>query len=153
MKEPKFPPLAQTPSSFIKDHKLALELWNYLVPHLSQQDLLACVDRPALEALCMSYQRWREAELYLTEHGNTCTTPKGYIQQRPEVSIAKGSLIEMRAIAVEFGLTPSSRTRLKKGPGGKKDEDQEFFGEGDDGKPSSRSRQKEFPKGVNDLLA
>jgi phage terminase small subunit len=36
----------------------------------------------------------------------------GFVQKRPEVTIAREAMQLMKAFAAEFGLTPSSRTRL-----------------------------------------
>ena len=73
---------------------------------------------------CQAYARWKEAELYLQEHGTTFTTPNGYIQQVPQVSIAQTSLKIMNTFASNFGLNPSSRSRLVADSEGRNHEDE-----------------------------
>lgn len=67
----------------------------------------------------MAYSRWRELEETLEKEGMTFTTPKGYMQQRPEVSIAQSYLAKMHSLAAEFGFTPASRTRVAGASDGK----------------------------------
>jgi len=86
--------------------------WRRVVPELAAQGLLTIVDRSALEAYCMAYAQWQEAEMILDELGLTFTTPKGYVQQRPEVAIANNAAKRMKTFMVEFGMTPSSRSRI-----------------------------------------
>jgi P27 family predicted phage terminase small subunit len=70
------------------------------------------VDRAALGAYCQAYARWRQAEEILDREGLIFTTHTGYIQQRPEVAIAQKSLQLMKSYLIEFGLTPSSRSKI-----------------------------------------
>jgi phage terminase small subunit len=63
--------------------------WEAVVPALAKAGLVTVVDRPALEALCLNYAIWRED---------------------PHNTKAFG---EWRKIAQEFGMTPSSRSRIK----------------------------------------
>ena len=39
-------------------------------------------------------------------------TETGYEQQRPEVSIAKNALADVKAFLTEFGMTPASRSKI-----------------------------------------
>jgi len=71
-------------------------------------------DLKALEGYCISYSKWKKCEQYLLENGYTFQTGNGYIQQRPEVSIANKALQEMRAYQKELGLTPAARARMNK---------------------------------------
>ena len=87
--------------------------WSRIVPELQRLDLLTKVDRAALASYCQWWARWVEAEKELELWGLTFTTPNGYIQQRPEVSIAQKASDKCRAFLTEFGLTPASRSRIK----------------------------------------
>lgn len=71
-------------------------------------------DLKALEGYCQSYSRWKSCEIILQKEGYTFTTPNGYIQQRPEVSISNKALQEMRSWSKELGLTPAARSRMNK---------------------------------------
>lgn len=87
--------------------------WRRVVPELRALNLFTVVDRAALEAYCECYATWRQAQSLLAKHGLTFETDKGYVQQRPEVAIVNNALKQMRAFMSDFGMTPSSRTRVK----------------------------------------
>lgn len=92
---------------------LAADRWRKLAPELVRHGLLTVLDLDMLEVYCVAYARWREAEGFLARAGTTVTkSPSGYIQQLPQVAIARGAAEQMRRVAAEFGLTPASRSRL-----------------------------------------
>lgn len=80
-------------------------------------------DLKALEGYCQSYSRWKSCEIILQEKGYTFTTPNGYIQQRPEVSISNKALQEIRSWSKELGLTPAARSRMNSNSNTDKDKD------------------------------
>lgn len=84
------------------------------------------LDIKALEAYCQAYSKWKRCEMLLMKEGYTFETPKGYVQQRPEVSISRDAFQSMQSIAKELGFTPASRIRMSKnegdGSGGRKSE-------------------------------
>lgn len=87
--------------------------WRRISRELDKIGMLTLVDGTALAGYCESYARWRQAERALTEHGNlTYETDTGYARERPEVGIAQRYLGLVKQFAAEFGLTPSSRTRI-----------------------------------------
>lgn len=108
--EPK--PRPERPRCPIWLSKEAKREWRRIVPELEAMRLLTVVDRAALAGYCQAYARWRQAEEILEAEGLIFETPNGYLQQRPEVSIAQKSLQLMKSFAAEFGFTPSSRTRI-----------------------------------------
>lgn len=71
-------------------------------------------DLKALEGYCVSYSKWKKCENIINEKGFTFTTPNGYEQQRPEISIANKSQQEMRSWMKELGFTEASRARMNK---------------------------------------
>ena len=93
--------------------RLARAEWRRVVPELKRVGLFTIVDRAALEAYCECYATWRQAQDGLAEHGLTCETEKGFPMQRPEVAIANNALKQLRTFMGEFGMTPSSRTRVR----------------------------------------
>ena len=95
--------------------------WERLVPELSRLGLLTIVDGAALAGYCQSWADYVGAVKLLKAKGKTFESPNGYVQQRPEVSIAQKSLQLVKAFCAEFGLTPSSRGRLSL-PGEKDDD-------------------------------
>ncbi len=69
-------------------------------------------DRAALAAYCLLYARSIQVEALLEGCPLAIKTANGYIQN-PLVRIADRTYAEMRAYAVEFGMTPSSRSRVQ----------------------------------------
>lgn len=88
--------------------------WRRVSRELDRIGMLTLVDGTALAGYCESYARWRQAERILTEQGKlTYETDTGYVRERPEVGIAQRYLGLVKQFAAEFGLTPSSRTRIR----------------------------------------
>ncbi len=76
--------------------------------------LLSRADRPALAAYCTAWSRWVEAEAMVKKFGAIVKSPeKGFPMKSPYLSIADQAMETMRKLLVEFGLTPSSRGRIK----------------------------------------
>jgi P27 family predicted phage terminase small subunit len=75
--------------------------------------VLTEIDMAAFAGYCQAYARWKEAEEFLSKHGTIFKTPSGYIQQVPQVSIARNYLQTMKDFCSEFGLTPAARTRIR----------------------------------------
>lgn len=71
-------------------------------------------DLKALEGYCNCYAKWKKCEEILELKGYTFTTPNGYEQQRPEVSISNKAQQELRSWMKELGLTEASRARMNK---------------------------------------
>ena len=114
------------PPSFLG--RVAKEEWRRVTPELYRLGLLTKVDRASLAGYCQSYARWIECEKVVTEMGVTFMTEKGYVCQRPEVSIAQKERALMRQFANDFGLNPSSRSRIDTPePEKPKDQDEDFL--------------------------
>lgn len=86
--------------------------WNRLAELMNQMGVLTEVDMAAFAAYCQSYARWKEAQEHIDSGGSTFETEKGYQQQTPWVGIANTNQKLMLQAASEFGLTPSSRSRI-----------------------------------------
>jgi len=85
----------------------------------------------ALACYCQAYSRPRKAEAVIAKHGMTFKTRNGFVQKRPEVTIAREAMQLMKAFAAEFGLTPAARTRLQVSVDSTSDKDahaERFFG-------------------------
>lgn len=87
--------------------------WYRMVKLLIELKLLTEVDRAALAGYCQSWARWVEAEQEIRSGGMTIVTEKGNVIQSPYVGIANQAMKQMRAFLIEFGMTPSSRARVK----------------------------------------
>ena len=86
--------------------------WKRLAKQMELLGILTEMDMTAFAGYCQSYARWKEAEEFISKHGTIVKTPSGYWQQVPQVSIAQTNLKLMLRFSEEFGLTPSSRSRI-----------------------------------------
>ena len=86
--------------------------WKRLSKTMEDLGTLTELDFAAFAGYCQSYARWKEAEEFIEQHGSIVKTPSGYWQQVPQVSIAQTNLKTMLRFCSEFGLTPSSRSRI-----------------------------------------
>ena len=112
-------------------NKSAREEWLRVMPELHRLGLLTVVDETALACYCQAYSRPRKAEAVIAKHGMTFKTRNGFVQKRPEVTIAREAMQLMKAFAAEFGLTPAARTRLQVSVDSTSDKDahaERFFG-------------------------
>ena len=104
---------------------LAVKEWNFIVPMLSQLGVLTEIDGKALAAYCEYFAMWRQALDEVRERGITLEEPivkftdEGpevigtKYKRNPAVTIANDAAKIMKSFLVEFGLTPSSRGRLR----------------------------------------
>lgn len=74
--------------------------------------LVTEVDRSALAIYCGAWGRWVEAEQQLARYGVVIKAPSGYPMQSPYLAIANKAMDQMAKILVEFGMSPSSRSRV-----------------------------------------
>ena len=95
---------------------IARREWHRIVAELHAAGLVTVADRAALAAYCQLYSRWIRAESELARGPLTVTGVKGGTIANPLVSIANAALDGMRKYLVEFGMTPSSRSRLHVAP-------------------------------------
>lgn len=86
--------------------------WRRLSKQMEWMGILTEVDMAAFAGYCQAYARWKEAEEFISQHGTIVRTPSGYWQTVPQVSIAQTYLKVMQKFAEQFGLTPSSRSRI-----------------------------------------
>jgi P27 family predicted phage terminase small subunit len=94
-------------------HGEARKVWQRLAPRLYELGLLTELDVTALAALCVTWALWLEAKQKLASEGLTVTGRGGAVRASPWVAIASRAQRDMQALAAEFGLTPSSRQRIR----------------------------------------
>jgi P27 family predicted phage terminase small subunit len=94
-------------------HGEARAEWKRLAPQLFAAGLLTELDAAALAALCVTWALWLEAKQKLASEGLTVTGRGGAVRASPWVAIASRAQRDMQALAAEFGLTPSSRQRIR----------------------------------------
>jgi P27 family predicted phage terminase small subunit len=86
--------------------------WTRLAQPLYDRGLLTDVDRGALAAVCQAYGRWVKAERMVTKRGMTTFSAHGSEIPSAHVRIARQAMDDYVRLASEFGLTPSSRSRV-----------------------------------------
>lgn len=104
--------------------------WHRIVKDLHAAGLFTKVDRPALAAYCQAYGRWVMAEKKLvTMEDMTDMTPNGMQVQSVYLQIANKAMEQMRRFLVEFGMTPSARSRVSVEKPAEQDEFEKLFGQ------------------------
>lgn len=98
--------------SFLGDD--AKEEWDQISVELYGLGLLSKIDRAALAAYCQSFDRWAKSERELAEQKLISKTSNGNEIQNPLVGIANKAMENMRKFLVEFGMTPATRSNVKK---------------------------------------
>jgi P27 family predicted phage terminase small subunit len=91
---------------------VAKKEWNRLSGILVAMKLLTEADYIALGNLCQAYSTMIDAQKHLNKGGILFKTPNGYIQQNPLLGIIRAQMNIVNGLVREFGLTPSSRTRI-----------------------------------------
>jgi len=127
---PDFPLRAPSPPDHLD--AIAKKEWKRVVKILLAARVLTQADRSALAAYCVIYSRWVEAEKKVLEYGAVLISKDNKMPyQSPYLNVASRALDQMLRFLVEFGLSPSSRSRVKgTGPVGPIDEMEAFLNEG-----------------------
>lgn len=87
--------------------------WRRMGRELLALGVLTNVDRAALAAYCVAYSRWVEAEGQVAKLGTIVKTANGNLIQNPYLAVANRAMEQMCRLAGEFGMTPSSRSRVQ----------------------------------------
>ncbi len=99
---------------------LAKKEWKRHATELHRLGLLTDLDRPALEGYCQAYAAFVEASINIQKHGVLVKAQSGFPIQSPYLGIANQASDRMKKWMCEFGMTPSSRSRIEVGKGEKK---------------------------------
>lgn len=113
--EPK--PNSRRPTPPAHLNKDAQQEWARVERELDALGILSGLDRAALGAYCQAYGRWAQAERALAKMSNQADgliikTVSGNMIQNPLVGVANKAMSDMMRYAVEFGMTPSARSRV-----------------------------------------
>jgi P27 family predicted phage terminase small subunit len=112
--------------------RIAKNEWRRLASRLNVHKMLTPADRTAFAAYCAAYSTHVRAELALSKKPSLAyKTPGGVLRPWPEIQINNQALAQMHRFLTEFGLTPSSRSRLDIHTPKEGDSDEDFlFGDG-----------------------
>jgi len=109
--EPKPRVVLPRPPEHLSDDEKAK--WKMTVKELYPLGLITTIDKDALAMYCVIFVRWLKAEKMVREKGEIIKTAAGNIIQNPYLSIANRALDQLNKLGAEFGMTPSSRSRVK----------------------------------------
>ena len=92
--------------------------WRVIVKQLYDANVMTTLDQDALMLLCSAYARWVEAGKALQKEGviikqKSHNGETEYLKANPWLMIQQKAFDQMKAMLTEFGMTPSSRTRVK----------------------------------------
>jgi P27 family predicted phage terminase small subunit len=118
--EPKFSPKCPKPPTWLTLEARAE--WRRVVPELDAKGLLATIDRGQLASYCSWWSIYVDAIREIQKNGLTTmaietTSIDGYVifvrpTKNPAIIVARDASEKVRQFGTEFGLSPSSRTRL-----------------------------------------
>jgi P27 family predicted phage terminase small subunit len=100
----------------------AVAEWRRLAPTLHRLGLLTEIDGDALATYCQTWARWQEAEGQIRKFGMVIKGKHGFPVISPYVAVANRAMAQMKSLLVEFGMTPSARTRVKTDASAKPDD-------------------------------
>lgn len=117
--EPQFTEAAPECPEFLGD--VARAEWERIVPELQAARLLTKVDMAALALYCGAYARWQQAEFKIREHsvgdidglGLVTSGANGYKMLTQWLIISNKAQEQLLKYLAEFGMSPSSRARVK----------------------------------------
>lgn len=95
---------------------LARQEWDRMAKELHSIGILTSIDGAGFALYCQAYARWVESEGHVLKEGMVIETHTGALKQNPYLSIANHAMKQMKEFLAEFGMTPSSRSRLKVDP-------------------------------------
>lgn len=101
--------------------KEAREYWRESFALLTKVRILTETDADSLALYCESKARWVHAKQKLEEDGLVIIAQSGFPVQNPYLQIANKCHEQMLKLLTEFGMTPSSRTKVNATPNGDKE--------------------------------
>ena len=85
--------------------------WDRVVPELARLELTKPVDRAALTAYCLTWDRLVTAQELVTAEGVLGHNSQGTVRH-PAVAVVEAASKDLRAWCGEFGFTPSAESKL-----------------------------------------
>ena len=86
--------------------------WPKVCEQLKAAKIMTNIDVDALEMYCEAYATWHDAQRKVTEIGAVVKGKEGIPVMSPYFRVAEKSFQQMRQMLAEFGMTPSSRTKV-----------------------------------------
>lgn len=117
------------PPRYVERDAAAKEEWDRVIPELIANGLLTKANLTLFAAYCCAYASWMHAEDDVFENGRWISEPvfskdgrEIGTKRKPNSAIvqAQHACAAMRLFAIEFGLTPSSQTKVMADPSGER---------------------------------
>jgi P27 family predicted phage terminase small subunit len=86
--------------------------WRRVADELHTLGLLTRLDRAALAAYCQAWGEWLEAVAAVRRAGPVVKAPSGYPMLNPHLTVASQAFARIKAMLVEFGMSPAARARV-----------------------------------------
>jgi P27 family predicted phage terminase small subunit len=111
--EPRPDALERVPPPEKHLHDRAKAVWRRITPELVRMRLISKIDSSSLAGYCSAVATYEEADERLKKEPWTTTTARGGSRPNPLFKIRADALQQINKFAAEFGLTPSTRSRVK----------------------------------------
>ncbi len=109
--EPIVPVAVPDPPEYLEEDEA--KIFTATATKLAKMRIMSEADVDALAIYSVNFSRWVEATTKVRDSGLIMRSPNDYPMQNPYLSIANSAQRECMRILAEFGLTPSSRTRVQ----------------------------------------
>jgi P27 family predicted phage terminase small subunit len=90
----------------------AQEHWPDIAAQLHAAGLLTNIDHAALGLYCEAFARWKNANEKVVKLGAVVKSAHGYPIPSPYLQVANQAYAQLTRMLAEFGMTPSSRSRV-----------------------------------------
>lgn len=90
----------------------AKKLFRHYAKLLTEKGLLTIANQPLVNIMAQELSTYEEATRHLKKEGKIISTPSGYKQQSPWISIRNQSFKNFREIAALFGIDPISTQKV-----------------------------------------
>jgi P27 family predicted phage terminase small subunit len=88
--------------------------WRRIGPQLRDIGVLSTIDKAAFAAYCVNWARWVKAEQKIKSQGEVLRSKRtGVEYYNPWLGVASRSMLLMHKFAIELGLSPSARSRVR----------------------------------------
>ena len=101
--------------------------WRLIGKQLLEAGLMTAIDETALAALCQAKATWMKAIEEVGKRGAVYEVGD-LLKKNPWVVVGADAYKEMVRMLAEFGMTPSSRSKVSAGKPKKADEGEDWFG-------------------------
>jgi len=96
-------------------------VWLSEFPKLVRNGMITEIDLGAFAKYCQAFGRYLTAESMVAKQGEVLIAPgSGFPIQNPYLAVSNKAAEQMHKAETEFGMTPSSRSRVSPGAGKKK---------------------------------